>query len=69
MLDGFSGAGLFRTLSWHGAATEFVDSRSVEEIRASGEIERTIRAYRSAKDEGKSGKGKLLRTEPVAGGR
>ena len=44
-LQGMTGAGLFRRLDYPGAPTEFVDSRSVEEICASGEIERTVGIY------------------------
>jgi hypothetical protein len=38
-LQGFTGAGLFRRLDYPGAPVEFVDSRSLDEIRASGEID------------------------------
>lgn len=48
-LQGFTGAGLFRKLSYPGAPTEFVDSRSMEEIRATGEINFNIERYRKAK--------------------
>lgn len=36
--DGFTGAGLFGMLRRPGAPTEFVDSRSLQEIRESGEL-------------------------------
>jgi hypothetical protein len=48
-LHGFTGAGLFRKLNYPGAPTEFVDSRSLAEIRATGETDRTIENYRKAK--------------------
>jgi len=48
-LQGFTGAGLFRKLSYPGAPTEMIDSRSMEEIRATGEIEFNIARYREAK--------------------
>jgi hypothetical protein len=38
MLDGFTGAGLFRRLRRPGAPTHMIDPRSVEEILASGEL-------------------------------
>lgn len=38
-LHGLTGAGLFRRLDYSGAPKEFVDSRSLEEIYASGEFE------------------------------
>jgi hypothetical protein len=37
-LDGLTGAGLFRRLRYPGAPTEFIDTRSVDEILASGEF-------------------------------
>jgi hypothetical protein len=48
-LAGLTGAGLFRRLDYPGASTEFVDSRSLEEIRASGEIEHNTSTYKQAK--------------------
>jgi hypothetical protein len=51
-LHGLTGAGLFRRLDYPGAPTEFVDSRSLEEIRASGEFDHYCQMYR----EGKLGK-------------
>jgi hypothetical protein len=47
-LDGFTGAGLFGKLRRPGAPTEYVDSRSVEEFKASGEFEVTVRRYERA---------------------
>jgi len=44
-LDGFTGAGLFGKLRRPGAPTEFIDSRSVEEYRDSGEFEETLRRH------------------------
>jgi len=41
-LQGLTGARLFRRLEYPGAPAEFIDSRSLEEIRASGEIEWTV---------------------------
>lgn len=38
-LHGLTGAGLFRRLDYPGAPREFVDSRSMEELKASGEFE------------------------------
>ena len=38
-LQGFTGAGLFRRLDYPGAPAEFVDCRSLDEIRASGELD------------------------------
>jgi hypothetical protein len=43
ILQGMTGAGLFRKLHYPGEPEEFVDSRSLEEIRASGEFERTCK--------------------------
>ena len=43
LLHGFTGAGLFRRLNYPGAPTEFVDSRSIDEIIASGEFDETCR--------------------------
>ena len=48
-LHGLTGAGLFRRLDYPGAPVEFVDSRSLEEIHASGEFDRTVTAYNNAK--------------------
>jgi hypothetical protein len=38
LLDGFTGAGLFRRLTYPGAPTHMIDPRSVEEILQSGEL-------------------------------
>lgn len=56
-LQGFTGAGLFRKLDYPGAPTEFVDSRPVEQIMASGEFDATCRRYGFGreKDEEESG--------------
>jgi len=51
-LHGLTGAGLFHRLDYPGAPTEFVDSRSLDEIMASGEFDHYCRMYR----EGKLGK-------------
>jgi hypothetical protein len=48
-LQGLTGAGLFGRLSYPGAPREFVDSRSLDEIHASGEFERTRLAYQRAR--------------------
>jgi hypothetical protein len=45
MLQGITGAGLFRKLGYPGAPSEFVDSRSLDEIRASGEFAETCRCF------------------------
>lgn len=50
-LQGFTGAGLFRKLDYPGAPTEFIDSRPLEEIRTTGEFERTIGTYAVANQE------------------
>jgi len=42
-LYGFIGPGLFRKFEYPGASNEFVDSRILEEIRQTGEIDRNIR--------------------------
>ena len=47
-LQGFTGARLFRRLNYPGAPTEFVDSRSIDEIIASGEFDETCRNYLKA---------------------
>ena len=39
-LHGLTGAGLFRRLDYPGAPAEFIDSRSLKEILANGEIDR-----------------------------
>lgn len=39
LLHGLTGAGLFRRLDYPGSPKEFVDSRSLKEILASGEFE------------------------------
>jgi hypothetical protein len=44
-LDGFTGVGLFGKLRRPSAPTEYVDSRSLEEFKASGEFEATVRRY------------------------
>lgn len=43
-LHGLTGAGLFRRLEYPGAPTEFVDSRSIEELKNSDEFLEWIRA-------------------------
>jgi hypothetical protein len=48
-LHGLTGAGLFRRLDYPGAPTEFIDSRSLEEILASGEFEDYCRLYDEVK--------------------
>lgn len=45
LLHGLTGAGLFHRLDYPGAPTHFVDPRSIEEIRSSGEIEPTLSVY------------------------
>lgn len=45
MLQGMTGAGLFRKLDYPGAPEEFIDSRPLEEILASGEFERTCEEF------------------------
>jgi hypothetical protein len=52
LLHGFTGAGLFRRLNYPSAPTEFVDSRSIEEIIASGEFDETCRNYLKAIEDG-----------------
>ena len=47
LLHGFTGAGLFRRLNYPGAPTAFVDSRSIDEIIASGELDETYQDYNS----------------------
>ena len=47
-LHGITGAGLFHRLNYPGAPTEFVDSRSIDEIIASGEFDETCRNYLKA---------------------
>jgi hypothetical protein len=55
LLQGMTGAGLFRRLDYPGAPTEFIDSRSLEEIKASGEFDLTCRRYGyPAQQEGKT---------------
>jgi hypothetical protein len=49
LLYGLTGAGLFRRLDYPGAPEEFIDSRTLAEIKASGEFDRTCRAYMGAK--------------------
>jgi hypothetical protein len=49
-LHGLTGAGLFCRLDYPGAPKEFVDSRPLEEIMASGEFDETCR--RLLKDQG-----------------
>jgi hypothetical protein len=44
-LDGVTGAGLFGKLSWPGAPTEIIDSRSVEEFLASGDFDRSMASF------------------------
>jgi hypothetical protein len=48
-LQGMTGAGLFRRLDYPGAPQEFVDSRPLEEIRASGEFDQACRSYQEAR--------------------
>jgi hypothetical protein len=48
-LDGLTGAGLFGRLRRPGAPTEFVDSRSLEEIYTSGEILANAGRFRGPK--------------------
>jgi hypothetical protein len=48
-LDGFTGAGLFGRLRRPGAPTEFVDSRTLEEIRECGEFAENIAYKETAK--------------------
>lgn len=45
LLHGFTGAGLFRKLDYPRAPDEFIDSRPLDEINASGEIESTFASY------------------------
>jgi hypothetical protein len=42
-LQGMTGAGLLRRLDYPGAPKEFVDSRPLEKILASGEFDETCR--------------------------
>ena len=49
-LQGLTGAGLFRRLDYPGAPTEFVDSRSVSDVIASGEFRETCLTYMSEED-------------------
>lgn len=56
LLQGFTGAGLFRRLSYPGAPACFVDPRSLAELIAAGEVDRDCRIfaesrYFTAKDE------------------
>jgi hypothetical protein len=44
-LHGLTGAGLFKRLDYPGAPTEFIDSRTLEEIVKSGEFRQTCRTY------------------------
>ena len=46
-LQGLTGGGLFRRLDYPGAPTEFVDSRSVSDVIASGEFRKTCLAHMS----------------------
>jgi hypothetical protein len=46
--DGFTGAGLFGRLRRLGAPTEYVDSRGVAELKASGEFDAILRRYQGA---------------------
>jgi hypothetical protein len=50
-LHGLTGAGLFRRLDYPGVPTEFVDSRSLDEILASGEFEDYCRLYEEVKNQ------------------
>jgi len=66
-LDGFSGAGLFGKLRRPGAPTELVDSRSLEEFKASGEFDALLRRYGKGAGEAlrqRTGRAGLL--EPVS---
>jgi hypothetical protein len=47
-LDGFTGAGLFGKLRRPGAPTEYVDSRDLTELKASGEFDAMLRRYKGA---------------------
>ncbi|MFY9745575.1 MAG: hypothetical protein WA891_00695 [Acidobacteriaceae bacterium] len=47
-LHGVTGAGLFRRLDYPGAPAEFVDSRPLDEIYASGEFDRTLHHFQAA---------------------
>jgi hypothetical protein len=47
-LDGFTGAGLFGRLRRPGAPTEYVDSRGIAELKASGEFDAILRRYKGA---------------------
>lgn len=49
-LDGFTGAGLFRRLTYPGAPTQLVDTRSVEEIVASGEFDEILRKVQKRRE-------------------
>ena len=46
--DGFTGAGLFGRLRRPGAPTEYVDSRGIAELKASGEFDAILRRYKGA---------------------
>jgi hypothetical protein len=48
-LHGMTGAGLFRRPDYPGAPAEFVDTRSLDEIRANGEFDLTCGIYNEAK--------------------
>jgi hypothetical protein len=48
-LQGLTGAGLFRRLDYPGAPAEFIDSRTVDEIRTSGEFDYYCRTYNYAR--------------------
>jgi hypothetical protein len=50
-LDGFTGAGLFGRLRRPGAPIEFVDSRPVIEVIASGEFDTNVRRFDATLDE------------------
>jgi hypothetical protein len=45
-MQGVTGAGLFGKLRRPGAPTEFIDSRTVEEFIASGDLERILSRHK-----------------------
>jgi predicted AAA+ superfamily ATPase len=49
MLQGITGAGLFRRLNYPGAPAHFVDPRSLDEILAIVEVDETCQIYTEAK--------------------
>jgi hypothetical protein len=48
LLQGLTGAGLFRRLDYPGAPTEFIDSRPLDEVLNCGEYERVCAIYEGA---------------------